>query len=115
MAGKVSIRVNTSHAERVIAEYSVKAGAKVKKAVAGSALNVQRYSKRACPFRTGALSNSIAWDPLGDYSAEVVAKMPYAGHVEYGTYKQRAKPYMGPSAEREKPNFQKAIEGAVKG
>jgi len=87
----------------------------VKEEIGASALRIQASAKRRCPVRTGALRNSITVDLYGEMSAEIAPHMPYAGFVEFGTRKMRARPYMTPAAEEERPRLAKGLEIIIKG
>lgn len=98
-----------------IDRYDAEVARKVKQAVAGSALNLQRGAKKRCPVDTGTLRNSIVVDFYQDkLTAEVEARMPYAPFVEHGTRFMRAQPFMFPAWEEERPKFEDAIREAVK-
>lgn len=87
----------------------------VKEQVGKSALNIQKNAKARCPVDTGALRNSITVDFYGELSAEIAPHMPYASHVEFGTHKMTARPYMTPAAEEERSKFENAVANAIKG
>ncbi len=82
----------------------------IKEEIGASALRIQASAKRRCPVRTGALRNSITVDLYGEMSAEIAPHMPYAIFVEFGTRKMRARPYMTPAAEEERPRLAKELE-----
>lgn len=46
---------------------------------------------------TGILRNSIQAVPTGGFSAAVVARAPYAVHLEFGTSKMAARPFFAPT------------------
>lgn len=108
----ISISVDTSDAEQVFARFAAKATRQTKQAVAEAALDIQRYAKRNAPVRTGALRGSISIDFIKGLSAQVSAKMPYSVHVEYGTHKANAQPYMRPAAEKAKDKFYRMVKEA---
>jgi HK97 gp10 family phage protein len=108
----VSISVDTSDAEQVLARFAAKATRQTKQAVAEAALDIQRYAKRAAPVRTGFLRNSIIVDFIHNYSAQVSAHANYSAYVEYGTYKANAQPYMRPAAEKAKDKFYRMVKEA---
>lgn len=64
------------------------------------AIDVQNKAKIFCPVKSGRLKGSITHAPgrdaIGPY-VTVGTNVEYAGHVEYGTSKQRAQPYMRPA------------------
>lgn len=77
----------------------------------------KEYAKKKCPVRTGALKNSIDYDiktsPLGG-KAEVFASMPYWSHVEFGTSRMRAQPYLKPAIADHKGEYIRRIKSKLK-
>jgi hypothetical protein len=67
--------------------------------------------------RTGLLRGSIAHTAVSgspsQHVAIVYSPMEYAPHLEYGTVKMGARPFMRPSLDRVKPSFVMAIERAA--
>lgn len=62
------------------------------------ALVVQNQARELAPVDTGRLKSSIAAGPSRPpYTAEVGSNVRYAPHVEFGTYKMRAQPFMRPA------------------
>ena len=55
------------------------------------------YAKKRCPVDTGRLRNSITHTTSGN-SAYIGTNVEYAPHVELGTRKQAAQPYLRPAA-----------------
>ncbi len=49
---------------------------------------------------TGTLKNSVHVEPLGPLSQRIVTGVDYDVHLEFGTSKMAARPYMGPMAMR---------------
>lgn len=47
---------------------------------------------------TGTLKNSIKVEPLGPFKKAIITQVDYAAHLEFGTEKMAARPYMGPMA-----------------
>lgn len=47
---------------------------------------------------TGALAGSILAEPGENLTAVLVARMPYAVHLEFGTRSMAARPFMAPAA-----------------
>lgn len=114
-----SMKVEIKGLDKAIGElnkYSIGATQRVKEIIGKTALDIQRGAKKRCPVDTGALRNSITVDfyPSGP-TAEIGPHMPYAGHVEFGTVKQKAQPYLFPAYEEERPKFEKAIKEVLKG
>jgi len=63
---------------------------------------------------TGNLVNSIRTTKLERYRYAVTASAEYARHLEYGTYKMAARPFMRPALERARAPFVAAIAEAVR-
>jgi HK97 gp10 family phage protein len=63
-------------------------------------LRVQRLAKRNCPVDTGRLRSSIT-EALGSDSQGLVERIgtdvEYALHVEFGTKRMRAQPFLRPA------------------
>ena len=80
-----------------------------------SAYEIEAEAKRRVPVDTGALRNSIQTWRSGSLRASVAPHMEYAAFVEFGTRKQRARPYMVPAAEYVRPKFVEAMRRIVGG
>jgi len=112
----ISVGVNGQQEVAIkLGRISEKVKQAIKQEIGASALRIQASAKRRCPVRTGALRNSITVDLYGEMSAEIAPHMPYAIFVEFGTRKMRARPYMTPAAEEERPRLAKELEIIVKG
>lgn len=63
-------------------------------------IRVQRRAKQLAPVDTGRLRSSIAYE-LGREGLDLVAKIGtnvhYAPHLEFGTSRMRARPYLRPA------------------
>ncbi len=93
---------------------------KIEKAVADgvneTALNVQTAAKRNAPVDTGRLRSSIGMDQVATNAnpvAIVAAHTDYAEHVEYGTTRMSAQPYMTPALEVEAPRLESHIKKRI--
>lgn len=75
-------------------------------------LRVERDAKLACPVDTGRLRSSIQVGGEG-LERTVSTNVEYAPHVEFGTKRRAAKPFMNPAAEAERPRLAKALEAAL--
>ena len=75
-----------------------------------SALLLVRDAKQRAPVDTGNLRRSIGTEPDGPFRAEVGPLAHYGAHVEYGTVKQKAQPYMMPAANMVEPQFLKGMQ-----
>lgn len=70
-------------------------------------LTAEKYAKLIVPVRTHRLKDSITHE-VEDKSVFIGTNVEYAPHVEYGTIKQEAQPYLRPSA-TEHPNTYRQI------
>jgi HK97 gp10 family phage protein len=73
---------------------------KLEGAMNNAVLRVERDAKINAPVDTGALRNSIASTvETGGGAVEGIIYSPleYAPYVEYGTWKMRSQPFMGPA------------------
>lgn len=98
----------------------------LEKAVRATGRAVAREAKRnhAYTDRTGDLTRSIKALPVtGTFTADTLsggatATTPYAGYVEEGTERMRARPYLSTAYTMELPEtverFQTAVEAAVR-
>ena len=80
-------------------DYEDSVDKKTKDALVKCALAIERDAKRKCPVDTGRLRGSISTDlsQINSYEATIGTNVEYAIHVEYGTHKQSAKPYLRPA------------------
>lgn len=116
MTARIIIKYN--HLNRIAAKLPEAVSAIVRKA----AFDVEADAKMSVPVDTGTLKNSIMTEfttvggavamsgsGLGqsaDVTSAIVAPhTEYAAFVEFGTRRQRAKPYMRPAAEKVAPAF----------
>ena len=76
--------------------------------VAKTTFDCQRVAKQMAPVDTGALRAGIQADVWG-LVGEVVSTAEYSAFQEYGTWKMRAHPFMGPAREKVTPGFVKAM------
>lgn len=63
---------------------------------------------------TSTLRNNIETTRIGPLSIEVSSNAPYAAHLEFGTSKMAARPYMRPAAEKMRPKVSELIGLAVR-
>jgi HK97 gp10 family phage protein len=73
-----------------------------KKAITKAALLVEKEAKLRCPVDTGRLRSSITHEITEEFGgnangALVGTNTEYAPHVEFGTRKQKAQPYLIPA------------------
>ena len=67
--------------------------------IVDAALTLERQAKQKCPVDTGKLRASNT-TKVGKLEAEVGTNVEYAQCVEFGTSKQKAKPFMRPALDK---------------
>lgn len=77
---------------------------RIKQKLGESAAYVEREAKEIVPRKTGTLARSINHDVDGN-RAVVGSNIEYAPHVEYGTAKMGAKPFLRPALKAFKAQF----------
>lgn len=95
-----------------------KVATQVAREVRTSGQRVEAGAKRLAPVDTGRLRSSISNQlNLSGQLAEVFiySNVEYAKHVEHGTSRQSAQPFLIPSFNSEVNQFNKNIENAVRG
>lgn len=69
------------------------------------------YAKIACPVDTGNLRNSISHQYVpGDNAEYIGTNVEYAPYVEFGTCKQKAKPFLRSSASNHAEEYREIFE-----
>lgn len=76
---------------------------------------VETYAKVLAPVDTGALRNSIMVDEVTPDRAIIGPHVEYAEHVEFGTTRMAAQPYLRPALDEHEHEIVAAIEDAVRG
>lgn len=104
MAGKIIIKYN--RLPQIAGRLPDAVGAIVRKA----AFDIEANAKAVVPVDTGKLKNSITSEFPSPTKAIIAPHTDYAAFVEYGTRRQRAKPYMRPAAEKVAPAFIEALK-----
>lgn len=79
------------------AKYMLIAGQKVHRGLVKATLMVERDAKILCPVKTGTLKRSITHEFKNKNFAIVGSNIKYAPHIELGTYKMSAQPYLRPA------------------
>jgi HK97 gp10 family phage protein len=82
----------------------------LEKAIRIAAFTIERTSKVDCPYDTGATRNSITAREAGKLAWTIGPSTHYAPHLEFGTERMTARPFMIPNAEKERPRFTKAVQ-----
>ena len=73
----------------------------------------ETYAKQLCPVDTGNLRNSITHAQQDDNTEVIGTNVEYAPHVELGTYKMAARPYLRPAAENHGPEYKMVLENEM--
>ena len=74
---------------------------------------VETYAKLTAPVDTGFLRNSILVDSATDTEAIIAPHTDYAEHVEFGTERQAAQPYMRPAIDEHEAEILDAVRATV--
>jgi HK97 gp10 family phage protein len=94
-----------------------KVAAAAKRARKMSALIVEGSAIMRCPVDTGNLRGSLTYK-VNEDGAEVGTNVDYAAHVEFGTVRQKAQPYLRPALDENetaiKRVYAKEIGNALK-
>lgn len=96
-----SIRVDIDGAVRKLRAAGVDVDRSLDAAMRAGALEVENLAKSYAPVLTGTLRRSITTRKAGKATYEVGPggpATPYAAHVEFGTSRMGAQPYMLPAA-----------------
>ena len=88
--------------------------ANIKLALKAGATIVKGDAVMRCPVDTGQLRNSIQ-DAIYDDYAIVDSNVEYAPHVEYGTSRQNAQPFLRPALDENMEDIKKAMGDILKG
>jgi len=104
MSARIVIKYN--NLPRIAAQLPEAVSAIIRKA----AFDVEANAKAVVPVDTGKLKNSITCEFPSPTKAIIAPHTDYAAYVEFGTRRQRAKPYMRPAAENVAPAFFAAMQ-----
>lgn len=74
---------------------------------------VETHAKIECPVDTGFLRNSIQVDSVTPMEAIIAPHTDYAEHVEFGTSRMAAQPYMRPALDEHEGEILQAVEATV--
>lgn len=83
--------------------------------VAKAALDIEAHAKARAPVDTGMLRNSIGARMVGPAAWVVESPASYSQHVEYGTSRVAARPFLHPAVEVVRPVFVRALKQLAKG
>lgn len=62
---------------------------------------------------TGTLRRNITVTQVGPLHVRVASNAPYSAHLEFGTSKMAARPFMGPAARAKKKAVVALVKGAI--
>lgn len=74
---------------------------------------VETYAKIAAPVDTGFLRSSITVDEVTPIQVTIAPHTDYAEHVEFGTSRMAAQPYMRPALDEHESEIVQAVEATV--
>ena len=79
-------------------------------------LLAENYAARKCPVDTGNLRGSITHEvDAGDNAVYIGTNVEYAPHVELGTSRQKAQPFLRPAASEHGEQYRRVLEKALGG
>lgn len=96
MTGGMTVRLYPDAVQRLLEDEDGPVGQDLLR----RAVRVEGAAKRACPVDTGRLRSSITHDLERDAKglvAFVGTDVDYAPHVEFGTFRMRAQPFLRPA------------------
>ena len=112
-----TVRMTVRGGEQLSRNLSRLAGAQQRQAqqdgLEAGARVVETHSKILCPVDTGFLRNSIQVDSVTPVEAIIAPHTEYAEHVEFGTERQAAQPYMRPALDEHEAEILDAIRATV--
>ena len=112
-----TIRTTVTGSEQLRRNLQRLAGAERRQAQAdgleAGARIVETHAKLICPVDTGFLRNSIQVDSVTPLEAIIAPHTEYAEHVEFGTERQAAQPYMRPAIDEHQGEIVDAVERTV--
>lgn len=90
----------------------------LKRAVTQSSIHVEGEAKSRAPVKTGRLRSSITHEIIDNESnitGQIGTNVEYAPHVEFGTIKAKAKPFLVPALLESKDRIISFIKKAFEG
>ncbi|WBA43168.1 HK97 gp10 family phage protein [Hymenobacter canadensis] len=82
--------------------------------IASMLLEIESDAKRLAPVDTGFLRSTIHANLGGNFSGRVSADSAYAIHVEFGTSRMRAQPFLRPAYQLHKQAFLANLKQALR-
>lgn len=88
----------------------------IEQALTAIGLTAESYAKHDCPVDTGRLRNSITHAvDVGEQCAIIGSNVEYAAHVELGTSKMKARPYLRPAVADHGDEYKSLADAALRG
>lgn len=79
-------------------------------------LLAENYAEKKCPVDTGNLRGSITHEvDAGDNAVYIGTNVEYAPHVELGTSRQKAQPFLRPAASEHGAQYRQVLKEALGG
>lgn len=79
-------------------------------------LLAENYAAKKCPVDTGNLRGSITYEvDAGDNAVYIGTNVDYAPHVELGTSRQKAQPFLRPAASEHGEQYRQLLKKALGG
>lgn len=79
-------------------------------------LLAENYAAKKCPVDTGNLRGSITHEvDAGDNAVYIGTNVEYAPHVELGTSRQKAQPFLRPAASEHSAQYRQVLKKALGG
>lgn len=82
---------------------------KIARALEAVGAAAETYAKELCPVDTGHLRDSITHS-VDDNTVYLSSDVEYAPYVEFGTYKQKPQPFMGPAMQDHLDEYKAILE-----
>jgi HK97 gp10 family phage protein len=82
---------------------------KIARALEAVGATAEAYAKELCPVDTGRLRDSITYS-VDDDAVYLGSDVEYAPYVEFGTYKQKPQPFMGPAMQDHLDEYKAILE-----
>lgn len=79
-------------------------------------LLAENYAVKKCPVDTGHLRGSVTHEvDAGDNAVYIGTNVEYAPHVELGTSRQKAQPFLRPAASEHGAQYREVLKKALGG
>lgn len=104
-----TIEVRLNNLPKITAALTPSVAAEIQRA----AFQCEALAKSLAPVDTGLLRNSIQAEEEGQLSWIVGPHTDYAAHVEFGTHRMPARPYLTPAVEQVRPHFMQRMNQVV--